>query len=111
MRCHRRLLATLYKDHKTNEAVCRKIQAASEAARVKQLRLNQVHKIFKNLRPLYLQENFVALKDVHQHNTRSSELLSSKLQRRRGFNLLLYWNQRLEFSSRVVKTGWKPIEI
>ena len=40
--------------------------------RVKQLRLNHVHKIFYNLCPSYLQENFVPLRDVHHHNTRSS---------------------------------------
>ena len=40
--------------------------------RVKQLRLNHVHKIFNNLCPLYLQENFVASKHVHHHNTISS---------------------------------------
>ena len=31
-----------------------------------------MHKIFYNLRPLYLKENFVLLKDIHHHNTRSS---------------------------------------
>lgn len=40
--------------------------------RVKQLRLNHVHKIFYNLCPSYLKENFVPLKEVHHHNTRSS---------------------------------------
>ena len=40
--------------------------------RVKQLTLNHVHKIFYNLCPSYLQENFVPLIDVHHHNTRSS---------------------------------------
>ena len=40
--------------------------------RVKQLRLNHVHKIFYNLCPSYLQENFVPLRDVHHYNTRSS---------------------------------------
>ena len=39
---------------------------------VKQLRLNHVHKIFYNLCPSYLQENFVPLRDVQHHNTRSS---------------------------------------
>ena len=33
---------------------------------VKQLRLNHVHKIFYELCPTYLKENFVPLKDVHQ---------------------------------------------
>ena len=37
--------------------------------RVKQLRLNHVH---KNLSPQYLKENFVPLNDVHQYNTRGS---------------------------------------
>ena len=36
--------------------------------RVKQLRLNRVHKIFYNLCPSYLQESFVPLRDVHHHN-------------------------------------------
>ena len=40
--------------------------------RVKQLGLNHVHKTFNNLCPLYLQENFVASKDVYHHNIRSS---------------------------------------
>ena len=40
--------------------------------RVKQLRLNHVHKIFYNLCPQYLTENVVPLNDVHQYNTRSS---------------------------------------
>ena len=39
--------------------------------RVKQLRLNHVHKIFYNLCPTYMKENFVPLSEVHQHNTRS----------------------------------------
>ena len=33
---------------------------------VKQLRLNHVHKMFYDLCPTYLIENFVPLKDVHQ---------------------------------------------
>lgn len=40
--------------------------------RVKQLRLNHVHKIFYNLCPTYLKQNFVPLNSVHQYNTRSS---------------------------------------
>ena len=40
--------------------------------RVKQLRLNHVHKIFYDLCPTYLNENVVPLKDVHQYCTRSS---------------------------------------
>ena len=40
--------------------------------RVKQLRLNHVHKIFYNLCPTYLKENFVRLNAVHLHDTRSS---------------------------------------
>ena len=42
--------------------------------RVKQLRLNHVDKIFYNLCPQYLKENFVPLNDVHQYNTRSSSI-------------------------------------
>ncbi|MCU7801436.1 MAG: hypothetical protein KZQ70_15225, partial [gamma proteobacterium symbiont of Lucinoma myriamae] len=41
-------------------------------SRVKQLRLNHVHKIFYNSCPPYLKQNFLPLKDAHQHNTRSS---------------------------------------
>ena len=40
--------------------------------RVKQLRLNHVYKIFYDLCPSHLKENFVPLKDVHQYCTRSS---------------------------------------
>ena len=40
--------------------------------RVKQLRLNHVHKIFYDLRPTYQKENVVPLKDVHQFCTRYS---------------------------------------
>ena len=39
--------------------------------RVKQLRLNHVHKIVYSLCPTYMKENFVPLSEVHQHNTRS----------------------------------------
>ena len=39
---------------------------------VKQLRLNHVHKIFYNLCPTYLKENFVRLNAVHLHVTISS---------------------------------------
>ena len=39
---------------------------------VKQLRLNHVHKVFYDLCPTYLKENFVPLKDVHQYCSRSS---------------------------------------
>ena len=62
---------------------------------VKQLKLNHVHKIFYNLCPSYLQENFVPLRDVHHHNTRSScySFLVPK-SRRRALYLLSYWNQR-----------------
>ena len=40
--------------------------------RVKQLRLNHLHKIFYDLCPTYLKINFVPLKGVHQYCTRSS---------------------------------------
>ena len=40
--------------------------------RVKQLRQSHVHKIFYNLSPSYLKENFVPFKDVYQYNARSS---------------------------------------
>ena len=43
--------------------------------RIKQLRLNHVHKIFYNLCPSYLQENFVPLRDAHHHNTRCYNFL------------------------------------
>ena len=39
---------------------------------VKQLRLNYVHKIFYNLCPTHLKEDFVQLNAVHLHDTRSS---------------------------------------
>ena len=42
--------------------------------RVKQLRLNLVHKIFHNkIIPAYLTENFRKISDLHYHSTRHSE--------------------------------------
>lgn len=41
--------------------------------RVKQLRLNHVHKIFYNKSPSYMKYNFTKIKDCHQQYTRSSE--------------------------------------
>ena len=54
---------------------------------VKQLRLNHVHKIFYDLCPTYLKENFVPLKDVHQHlfwSIKNSGEILNKL-KSRGF--------------------------
>ena len=80
--------------------------------KVKQLRLNHVHKIFYNFCPPYLQENFVLLKHFNHHNTRSS-----------GYNFLVpnncqdvkkstfYYIGIKEQSTGVVKTNWKPAEI
>ena len=55
---------------------------------VKQLRLNHVHKIFYNLCPTYLKENFVRLNAVHLHDTRSSR-----------YNFLVTYCRSVEHSS------------
>ena len=41
--------------------------------RVRQLRLNHVHKIFYNKSPPYMKNNFTKVRDCHQYFTRSSE--------------------------------------
>jgi len=41
--------------------------------RVKQLRLNHVHKIYYNKSPYYMHSNFTKIKDCHTYSTRSSE--------------------------------------
>ena len=41
--------------------------------RVRQLRLNHVHKIMFNKCPSYMKNSFVKLRDCHSYNTRSSQ--------------------------------------
>jgi hypothetical protein len=41
--------------------------------RVKQLRLNHMHKMFYNKCPIYMKTNFVRMSDIHNYNIRSNK--------------------------------------
>lgn len=56
--------------------------------RVKQLRLNHVHKIFYNKSPYYMQGNFTKIKDCHNYSTRSSDYNFFYSTYKKGFDRL-----------------------
>ena len=68
--------------------------------RVKQLRLNHVHKIFYDLCPTYLKENCVPFKRCASilYKVQLLFLLSSSLSKLGSIYIYLYRNCRLEFS-------------
>ena len=57
-----------------NVDILGELNMLNDESRVKQLRLNHVHKLFYDLRRTYLKENFFPLKDVHQYSTTSNLL-------------------------------------
>ena len=56
----------------TNEMLS-ELNLVNVNTRVKQLKLNHVHKIVNNKCPAYMKENFVNVKDFHKYQTRFSE--------------------------------------
>ena len=68
-----RFIKQLGPRERITNAILSELNLVNVDTRVKQLKLNHVHKIVNNKCPSYMKDNFVSIKDTHRYHTRASE--------------------------------------